>query len=85
MPASRPLKQLGDTDDTKEKAAVPLRNLAVNADSRVAIAVAGGIAPLAELTRSGTAVAKEQAAGLLANLASDNAALRWAASRRSSS
>ena len=44
-----------------------------SADHKSAIAEAGGIAPLVELTRSGNAAAKEKAAAALANLAADSA------------
>ena len=54
---------------TQEQAAEALGALAVNADNRVAIAQAGGIAPLVALTRSGSAGAREQAAGALRLLA----------------
>ena len=53
----------------KENAAAALWNLALNADNQVAIAHAGGIAPLVELTRSGSAVAQLNAAAALWNLA----------------
>ena len=54
----------------KEAAAGALRNLAVNADNKVAIAGAGAIPPLVALLSSGTAAGKEEAAaGALWNLA----------------
>ena len=46
-----------------------LANLAYNEDNRVAIAAAGGIAPLVEVVRSGCAGAKGDAAVALGNLA----------------
>ena len=56
---------------TKEEAAGALCSLARdNPDNRVAIARAGGIAPLVALARDGTDGQKEQAAGALRNLAS---------------
>ncbi|KAK7239659.1 hypothetical protein SO694_00028367 [Aureococcus anophagefferens] len=54
-------------------AAGALVYLAWNDDNKVAIAAAGGIAPLVELVRSGCADAKGSAARALANLASGNA------------
>ena len=57
------------TNVQKESAAAALRNLANNADNMVAIAKAGGIAPLVALARDGTDVQKEKAAGALGNLA----------------
>ena len=58
-----------------EAAAMALKDLARgNAANQVAIAEAGGIAPLVELVRGGSAGAKQQAAGALRNLASENAA-----------
>ena len=42
------------TDGEKERAAAALANLAHNADNQVAIAKAGGIAPLVALARGGT-------------------------------
>ena len=48
-------------------------NLAINDANAAAIAAAGGIAPLVELARSGSAGAKEQAAGALWNLAHNDA------------
>jgi len=58
------------TADAKEQAAGALSNLAINNDdNQVAIVALGGIALLVELTRSGTAVAKEQAAAALCILA----------------
>ena len=56
----------------KEEAAGALRNLAINADNKVAIAKAGGIEPLVALARDGTAGAKEHAAGALRSLAVNN-------------
>jgi hypothetical protein len=55
----------------KQDAVEALRNLAANADNRVAIAQAGGIAPLVELTRSGDAYAKQYAAEALWVLAAN--------------
>ena len=54
-------------------AAGALRNLAVNADNNVAIASAGGIAPLVALARDGTEAQKEEAAAALAVLAVNDA------------
>ena len=59
----------GSSAGAKEDAADKLRVMARHEDNRVAIVAAGGIAPLIELTRSGTAGAMEHAAGALANLA----------------
>ena len=53
----------------KEQAARELRLLAESADNQVAIAKAGGIAPLVALARNGTDAQKEKAAGALGNLA----------------
>ena len=58
------------TDGEKERAAAALANLAHNADNQVAIAKAGGIAPLVALAR-GTNGQKEQAAAALRNLAAN--------------
>uniref|UniRef100_A0A7S3TBT1 Uncharacterized protein n=1 Tax=Emiliania huxleyi TaxID=2903 RepID=A0A7S3TBT1_EMIHU len=65
----------GGGDKRKEQAAAALAKLARNADNRVAIAKAGGIAPLVALARGGTEVQKEYAAGALRILAvnDDNA------------
>ena len=53
----------------KVEAAAALRNLARNADNQVAIAKAGGIAPLVALARDGTEKQNEQATMSLWNLA----------------
>ena len=60
-------------DAQKEHAARALGSLAVNADNAVAIARAGGIAPLVALATSGTDGQKEYAAGALRILALINA------------
>uniref|UniRef100_A0A7S3TD12 Uncharacterized protein n=1 Tax=Emiliania huxleyi TaxID=2903 RepID=A0A7S3TD12_EMIHU len=60
----------GGSDGQKEAAARELWVLAFdNADNKVAIAKAGGIAPLVALARGGTARQKYQAAGALRRLA----------------
>ena len=59
----------GGTNGQKEQAAAALGNLAFNADNQVAIAKAGGIAPLVALARDGTKKQKEWAAVALRNLA----------------
>ena len=61
------------SDDAKEHAAGALRNLAANADNKVAIAkVDGALAALVALLRDGSAVGKENAAAALGNLAVDD-------------
>ena len=61
---------VGDgTDAQKEKAARALANLALTDDNQVAIAQAGGIAPLVALARGGTHEQKEAAAAALSILA----------------
>ena len=57
-------------DTVRGVAAGVLRNLANDDDNQVAIAAAGGIAPLVELARSGTDEQKEYAAGALRRLES---------------
>eukprot|EP00900_Chrysochromulina_parva_P027429 jgi/Chrpa1/931/Chrysochromulina_OHIO_Genome00013918-RA len=57
------------TDAGKERAAVALSSLAVNADNQIAIATKGGIEPLVTLVKSGTDAGREQAAGALWYLA----------------
>jgi len=60
------------TDEQKALAADALRNLAFGDDDvQVAIAQAGGIAPLVALARDGTAEQKTAAAGALRNLAAN--------------
>ena len=61
----------GGTDFQKEQAARELASLALDAGNQVAIAQAGGIAPLVTLARSGTDGQKVQAALALAFLANN--------------
>ena len=67
----------GGTDFQKEQAARELASLALDAGNQVAIAQAGGIAPLVELAQRGTDGQKVQAARALRNLSFNdgNAAL----------
>ena len=58
-------------DAQKEHAAAALRNLALNADNKIAIAKAGGIPPLVALVRDGNDEQKHLAAGALGNLAAN--------------
>ena len=61
-------------DAAKGQAALALRDLAANnAANKVAIAEAGGIAPLVALARDGTEAQKEEAAAALAVLAVNDA------------
>ena len=60
--------------DAQETAAGALYALAATAENRVSIASAGGITPLIALFDGGSEEAKEQAAGALMNLASNNVA-----------
>ena len=62
-----------DGSEDAEAAAWALNNLAHTDDNEIAIAEAGGIALLVEPLRSGSAVAKMQAARALANLAMNDA------------
>ena len=64
----QPLRRLSAKG--KEKAAAALKNLAADADNKVAIAkVEGALAALVALLRDGSAAGKESAAGALKNLA----------------
>ncbi|KAH8057257.1 hypothetical protein JL722_6907 [Aureococcus anophagefferens] len=63
----------GPSDVTKKHAAVALANLACNSEeTKVAIAKAGGIAPLLALERDGSAAAKAMATLALKNLTNNN-------------
>eukprot|EP00434_Breviolum_minutum_P024409 symbB.v1.2.021556.t1/scaffold1847.1/size122519/9 len=59
----------GCSDKDQASAAGALRNLARNADNKVAIAKAGGIEVLVQIARNGSDQAKESAAGALLSLA----------------
>ena len=62
----------GGTDEQKAIAADALRTLAFGDDDvQVAIAQAGGVAPLVALVRDGTSAQKTAAAGALRNLAAN--------------
>ena len=65
-------------DAQKADAAGALRNLAICADNKIAIAKAGGIPPLVALVRDGNDAQKAEAAGALQNLANSCADNRHA-------
>jgi hypothetical protein len=62
----------GPSDVAKKHAAAALGNLARERETKVAIAKAGGIAPLLALERDGSAEAKAMASKALANLTKNN-------------
>jgi hypothetical protein len=69
-----PLVKLSDTGcmSAKEKAALALLNLALDAEIRVSIASNGGIKPMVSLLESGTLIGQQYASIALTRLATEN-------------